>query len=247
MLLATGDWTAPNLIQSVLALGTLVMAGAALLSVRASNQVAADTGRLAGETEKLAAATNRTVDLARDELNLVERQLEVSERQVTTARLSLQSAIRPLLVNIPPGRVGPGIVRHANADAGAIVFFQPGGPHEAALDPRIVVPLRNIGPGPAFIQEALIEVPWTRRRSQPSGLVIAPGEPTTFTFQVTKGPEGVSSPWLRVEITYTDVAGEQTLRTTLYAEHDQRWAVRQLILSEQKPDGTYTDLITSQV
>jgi len=33
MILATGDWTAPNVIQSILAAGTLIMAGAAMLTV----------------------------------------------------------------------------------------------------------------------------------------------------------------------------------------------------------------------
>lgn len=250
MLLASGDWTAPNVIQSLVAAGTLVMAIVTGAAVRAANRTAKATVNLVNETKDLATATARSVDLAARELELVEAQLQIGTKQVDLAQRTMQATYRPLLANVPlvqsltdPSREDRGAVSHYRIEGQAVI--------------RIVFPIRNIGVGAAIIKEALLEAGGSpQARCEQSGLVVAAGEQTAFSFVVPHliAPEGTwaeqrfAGAELRLTIDYADAAGDQLLRTELHASHgDWGYRVRRITLAEVQSGGSVRTLASSDV
>jgi hypothetical protein len=248
MLIATGDLTAPNVIQSLVAVGTLLMAITTAWAVKASNKIG-------NETERLATQTKRSVDLAEKELKLVERQVALGTEQLDASRKALLRSSRPLIVNVPldtfftrevPPRTDRGLIE---------ILMSP----EAFL---VVVPIRNIGSGAAVIADALLETPSGKRRCNPSNLIVAQNELSVLTFDVKRQdldakPENldgsknaVVGSWIRVEVTYSDNAGSQSLRTILHIPYDNlqmQYFVRQVTIGEEVEGGTYPTLVTAQV
>jgi hypothetical protein len=84
----------------------------------------------------------------------------------------------------------------------------------------LAVPLRNIGPGPARVQGAWMNVGGSVRRAPLPPLYVASREQATFMFPLKRTEVGggrsqlMESP-VTVEVEYTDVALRQTQRTIL--------------------------------
>lgn len=158
MIVATGDWTAPNIIQTLVAVGSLAAAFAAISAVKASN-------RVAKATEQLAEKTAETVALANQELRQGERQLNL-------ARMSLQASYRPLIIGVP---IPQG--RSDNSFEGRIFFYHDGKEEdEKGQYVAISVPVRNIGNGPAKIISAVFFAQDVEYAGDPSSLVMAVGD-----------------------------------------------------------------------
>ena len=239
MLLAhAGDWTAPNVIQSIAAAATFLLAVAAFLTLKASNRVAKETGTLATETknvakatQELAIATGRSVDLAGTELELLTKQIDIGERQVKVTLSAMQATVKPILVS-DPDRL-PNVSFNAQANRTVVQF-----------------PVRNIGPGPAFIQDALIEwAPQGKARSVSWNLVAAPRESAIVLFWIGQSSPEAKPNWLRVEVRYTDLVGGQDSKSELYAEFaDGAYTVKRLTIFERLSEKTgYREVLKSEV
>jgi hypothetical protein len=188
--------------------------------------VAIGTILLALATAGLAAATLGIARQSRREVGAVTEQTKVSLDEVEISRKALQAQARPMLVDAPRGV-------HFDAqgdDRGAIKFSAGAGTSE---DEQIgyaecIVPMQNVGSGVALItgfEFKWFGQGWNRRALQ---TVVPPGQLTNFDFfrgdldpgeadmqgwALADGP----SEDFEVEVTYTDMEGEQPTRTRLLA------------------------------
>jgi len=202
---------------------------------------AVGTLALAAATFLLALKTKALADTATKELTLVEKQIAETQRQSVTAEAALTASIRPVLVDVPRPtfRRGPktttlnpagfGTKSTADIDVSQI--------RSESADERLylIVPVRNVGPGPARVTAVTVTAAGEGQTGAPVAVgrgpsVIAAGEvaEVRFTAETGSGPAKLiqllrTDDDLVVEASYTDVAGRQG-------------AASQLLLQKRGPD-----------
>lgn len=227
ILASSSDWTAPNVIQTLVAIGSLGAALAAGWAVRASNRVAT--------------ATEGQADLARQELKQGEQQLELS-------RTSLQAGYRPVIVGVPHGReltATTGRIMQPTSDPGQIVFthWQDSGQQGPQYEHvRISVPVRNVGSGLAFIEQVFFQVQGKEVPGESSDILIAASERLKLTLELSsthalfafyktgKAP-------IQLRLIYSDLSRKQLWENRFMFEHEQDkgYSVKSLIIDELPP------------
>ena len=161
--------------------------------------VALGTLTLAGVTAWLARESRRQIDLSAREVSAVERQTEAvhdqaeaTKRQVALSTASLEASSRPVLVGV----VAPHRMGHQPEDWNKetvlysrdhVVQVRSDEVDFAETDEMVYcsVPLRNIGAGVAFLQEATLVTP-TGYFGRVSNPIVAPGETTRARFSVVR-------------------------------------------------------------
>lgn len=198
----TSDW-----FQLAVAIATLLLAGV--------------TAWMAIETRRVASSSLDETKAVRDEIDVARQQVEATNRQAEAAADAVRTSVRPVLVEVPEVEVAPEeVVSFANIGAQqrsrgpdwAIRMAVPERPDwfDKAL---ISVPLRNVGPGAAIISRVRPRALGDDHHevaAVPTKQVVPQGE----TVRLNLNPwAGVNQ--LRVEVTYTDVSGDQLARTRL--------------------------------
>ena len=234
ILARTGDWTAPNVIQTLVAIGSLGAAFAAGWAVRASN-------RVAEATETQAVKTAESVDLARLELRQGEQELELS-------RTSLQASYRPVIVSVPHSKELSPAGSGRTHDPGHISFTywqdsnQQGPNYEHV---HIGIPVRNVGSGLAFLEAAWFQVQGQEVLAKSADILIAANEGMRLSVELISthayfslyhaGHAGMASIQLRV--IYSDLSRKQLWENRFMAEYqqDEGYSVTSLIIDELPP------------
>ena len=204
MILAhAGVWTAPNIIQSIAAGATFLLAIAAFFTLKASNTVADETKNLATETK--------------NSVLLAQQELKQGEEQLRQSRLALQANFRPLIVGVPLGeRASPMDTRN-----GGIMFTAFSNVDLTDGRVSIELPIRNIGSGPA----RLLTVTFEAHAAQEPGVfreqVIASGEassailvkPDRSSHYIEFRSAAIGHSDFTARVTYSDLAGDQNAET----------------------------------
>ena len=198
MLIASTNWTAVAAITSgAAALGTLILAGVTVWLASSTRKMSTKTGDLAGETKRLADSTGRSVDLAERELEVLSEQARAANAQVEISTQAMRATQQPLLVPVADSPTRDDL-RFTARDGGtaspqigpnAICWQQPeNGPI------WLVVPMRNIGTGPALIptedKSLMAQVPLLGGLStfgRPGQRVVAPGDIVYLVFSAPYG------------------------------------------------------------
>jgi hypothetical protein len=140
---AQGFWTGTHtliLLNAILAAAALITALVGLLTIRASN-------RVAEATEKSAASASESTRVAGEQVVLGQKQIDLGQRQLDQDLRALAASVQPLVTDVPLDQYRQPEVRQlGHHDLGAIVVNQINDSLE------ILVPIRNIGSGPAFIR-----------------------------------------------------------------------------------------------
>lgn len=213
LLLATG-WFNTNrdlvILTAVLVLANLVLAWTTHRTIRSSNKVAASAERQAIASEEQSAATDKTVTAALAQLNLGRDQLR--QEQATLA-----ASVRPLIVEVPLGtQVMNG--RHGSAgtgDEGQIWIYQ----NDGTI--RIVVPIRNVGNGTAFVKRSRLRAGVSQLRfdATTDHEVLPTNELATITAVVKPEDRGyevlIGAVEFRVDVLYSDLAGRQLTQSAI--------------------------------
>lgn len=199
------------------------------------------TGALAIFTAKAAMATSRAAEAAVAEARNANTTAEL-------ARASLEAGVRPLLVDVPQGKAADEMP--IEFDEGDTVYVDDPGRVLIAEDDRYFfcsVPLRNVGPGAAFIRGLGLrfggDVGWSGKAS---ATVVPSGEVSRFTFSVPKDRQELQEAIAQLQAgsvvlaaRYTDVRGQQDTTTQAYVFWaDGKPRVRQVSLhsaTEREP------------
>jgi hypothetical protein len=226
---ADGWWTSDH----ILALANVVLAAVGvttiifgLIAIRSSGKVAEAAGKQADASEKLAQATGK--------------QAAASDRIAESALAENLAGVRPQLVEVPKKLLSSGRA-FDDEGPGKIIWTQ---------DDTItvlVVPVRNVGPGVAFVKFAAISSNKARiDQPQMTAHVIAPGD----TASVVSIAIATDSAYLAlahqfarravaVSLGYTDVNGAQptlTRLTVARAAHSALVARSELFHCDEKWD-----------
>jgi hypothetical protein len=183
----------------ILAVTALITAGTAIAAVLSSMQVTDAAKEQADATATLATAT---ADLAKN-----------ADDQLRLAREALEASIRPAITYVPQdpshpdSDLGPERQVKAGLALPGIVFFS--------------VPIRNVGPGPAFIQRAYLEGKGGKTDAYLKHLVLPSGEITQIYGSARPGDSdllavaAVVENNFKVGVRYTDVNGGQRTQTVI--------------------------------
>ncbi len=238
-----------------LAVATFFLALVSCASVVVSARAARDTRKLAQTAEDEVAALREQIAVEQQEVGAVLEQATIARDQVALSRESIETQIRPLLVDVPPqDENGVEQIIYENGPEDVIRQFR-SLPHYLG-DNKFVhlsVPFRNIGSGAAFIQDVRLRFhegggSWKGRAS--SGIVAA-GELVRTKFSVPTmeasnpnaiqasaallGRTGSGMRRVIVELFYVDSRGGQGLRSQAYVAADPRtgaWEVLRVDLLE---------------
>lgn len=198
-----GRFSAPNGTD----LGGLAVAGATLL-------LAAFTLELALSTR--AALDQAQADFALEHQTLTEVQAQTTElkRQATATEAALTSSWRPILVDVPRGAHERGDI-----DASSVSAWT-----DMAKSERVIeLSLMNIGSGPAFIEDATLEVGSARKAHDwASGHAIPSGSVMHLAFRFDLADQVDQTMLLKVR--YKDLGGHgwRSQASIVTAEGDNR-------------------------
>ena len=196
---ATRVLAVANVVLAAVGVGTIIFG---VIAIRSSGTMAKAAGEQAQASATLAVATGKQAD--------------ASDRIAVSADMQNLAGVRPLLVEVPKGLLGaaeidqegPGKILWGTASGGTVV---------------LTVPLRNIGPGPAFVDRVTIgPAQHPIAEAEMTARAVAPGD-TAFVVSLT--PDGTSSHGamtqaldiglVTVEVTYADVNSTQRTLTRL--------------------------------
>lgn len=218
--------------DALVAIGTLALAGATLT--------------LAFATRSLSKKTAEEVEQSTRQVEEARRQVDVAQEQTRIAGLTLNTQIRPVLIDVPldlsitepifyPDREEP-------------IDGNPGAVHVGAAGPtfRISVPVRNAGSGLAMIRGIGLRVPDAipppRTMIRPAN--VAPGEQSRVSFFGSADEDArfepaltaIAAGRLNVEIGYSDLAGQQytvsVFNVVFRSEAHWNWEIRQVHFKE---------------
>jgi hypothetical protein len=228
------------------ALATLVLAGATFYLALSTRKTASSTETLASETRSL--------------VGLTESEVEAVREDVSVSRATHEGNVRPVLVNVPFGRL-----RHEQGDrarvpgTGEVVPVQdPGSVIVAEVSGRLFVsvPLRNAGAGIAFLWNAQFNLAGSPVKwgGHVSTAALPPGEAMRISLSLptewpeeTSRPEGAPTPVLptldavldrrlfSVSVHYADLARNKwsTRLNLSLAEPAHVWEVVNVILGDE--------------
>jgi outer membrane murein-binding lipoprotein Lpp len=237
----------------ILALGTLLVARGTNDNVAETRRLGESTNQTATETRNLAAATTRLAELTETEVKAVAEQAEAARQEVEVSRLALQANIKPRLLNVPWTRDGETRVKFEHPKLSS--YTHPAPPDLTST--TIYVPLRNIGPGIAFIKD--VTMYWNElgalRNPVPylgtsAAKVLPAGETMIARFQfadplnsarAVKISKDAKVFW--VEVSYTDTADEQQerVRLTLGLNDRDEWVVTKVGYYQNDEPAPYVE------
>jgi hypothetical protein len=187
------------LLNAILAAATLVTAFAAVVTIRSSKDVSKAAACQASATTEQATATAELAKKAGDQLRL--------------GREALEASIRPTITHVPQD------TSHPDVDLG------PEGQVEVKLElPGVVlfsVPIRNVGPGPAFLRGAYLEGKGGKTDAYLKQRVLSNDEVTQIYIVARSGDPDLLSVAaviennFRVGVTYEDQTGGQKTLTVI--------------------------------
>jgi hypothetical protein len=198
-MLASTDW------NEWVGLGTLALAGVTVLlavvsavGVWVAAKSGRDTRRLAATAEEEVRKIGEQIDVQRDEVAAVKEQARASVRQVEFAEATLDTTLRPVLVDVPSSNQGADLLIY-NPPVGDGFAAPPSGTRLAAGweievaqrdDEQVLyvsVPLRNAGPGIAVATSRPV-LTWDDTGDSHLGrlslAVVPPGERTRARFEL---------------------------------------------------------------
>ena len=230
------DWWATGT-QLAVALATLVLAGFTALMASRTRDVAEETKGATAAAIRTAKATEedvqhglRLVEVGQEQTLASQAQSVAASEQAEVARRSLEATFRPLLVPVVdrlsreqfPLRGLNGVSLMAQLTAEPRGFL--------GLDDRAtqrffaIVPVRNVGPGPATFEQNLTDITFTpnypgatKLHGRPSSPVVASGDVVDlvfygpvddFTSTIATGPE--ASHVATVVISYSDISQRES-------------------------------------
>jgi hypothetical protein len=190
---------AANLVTTdhVLAVANVILAAVALATIWSSNKV----------TKVATSQATATEDLAKK-----------AGDQLEQSRQALATSVRPIIAYVLQDAVTDGEAMQEAANQGKKVTFD-GRDHVIVLDEprhiRITVPIRNIGPGPAFLKDASFNAGESEIPAVLQADVLLTGESTRFWIESAEGEPNF--PTLRetipgtfiIKIRYADAFGQQ--------------------------------------
>jgi hypothetical protein len=216
---ANGYWTSNH----ILVLVNVVLAAAAVATAIVGVRTIKASNRVAKSAEDQAKATNTSVTAAL-------QQVELGRMTLAQEREALRTSVRPVVVDVPlgvfltepPQVSGGGSIRvlQQTRDDGTIWWRRDSKDNDTA---RITVPIRNVGPGSAFINSAYLsagsEYVFAARVNHQ---VIPPGEMSWIVAEVTLTDSKnlvvrskLYTSQLDVGLRYSDVGGGQRTETIL--------------------------------
>jgi hypothetical protein len=243
---ASRDFTVSTLAGLLVAVGTIILA---LFTWRLASATAKSVREARAEralTEQALRASNRIAASADEQLVVSREQVKGVKDQADAATHALQTAARPVLIDVPLQRFATRdfLYKMEFADGLTVEIRDLGEvvvPREAARGYAYCsVPLRNVGTGPALIRgnrivAGLSEYSWNGAISDP---VVPAGELTRLTFTVPMDRGELNSittgllngqPPPEIEVRYTDIDEFQDLRTRLHLNWTgMQWYVRQV-------------------
>jgi hypothetical protein len=226
--------------DGIAAFGTIALAVVTGFLALGTLLTARRTKETATETHGLAEATNRLAELTAKEVQAVADQADAARQEVELSRQALQANIKPRLLNVPWSNAGETHVRFENPRLPSTTHPPP----PDLTSTTVHVPLRNVGPGLAFIQE--VTMYWNEVGSNVNpvsyiGTTTAKVVPTDemMVARFLFGDELNSSRALRiaeqarafwVEVSYTDAVGLQMerVRLTFGLDADAAWVVTEV-------------------
>jgi hypothetical protein len=207
------------------------------------------TGLLALATVGMAMATRKVAKTTLETAQATSASALAAEYQTRLARDALEAGVRPILTDVPAGTPSPfpevsfdNGPKETAGDASMVVV-----PGEMDAFAYCSIPLRNVGPGVAFVTSLGLrfgEVGWSGKASS---TVVAARESTRFTFSIPKdrpeleqGLADLRAGRIVLEVRYTDVRGAQDTITRAVAVRrpGESFRVRQVFLfraGEQEP------------
>lgn len=212
------------------------------------------TAWMAFETRRVAGRTEEEVQAVRAQAEAIQDQAAAAREEVELSRASLETPIRPVLVDVqrpttrPEGLpqaeqedalAWPGTAERRNVPMADSYAF------ETVDAIYLSVPLRNVGPGTALIRG--IGLRWDEDALPGAGVptmgVVPPGERTRIQFSVPKENQRPSLAEFQqrgtfgVDVAYTDVAGGQWTLTRAHVNLDRtvdRWFTSQIYLHHKR-------------
>jgi hypothetical protein len=226
--------------EGIAAFGTIALAVVTGILAIGTLVTARRTKATAAETHGLAEATTRLAELTEKEVQAVADQAEAARDEVRVSRQALQANIKPHLLNVLRTKDGETRVRVEHPKLPSNTSPPP----PDLTSTTIYVPLRNVGPGLAFIQE--VTMYWNELESNMNPVsyigtsaakVVPTGEIMIARFLF--GDELNSGRALRieeqsgkfwVEVSYTDAVGLQLERVRLTHGLDEQgeWVVTEV-------------------
>jgi hypothetical protein len=200
---------AANLITTdhVLAVANVILAAVALATIWSSNKV----------TKVATTQATATEDLAKK-----------AGDQLKQSRQAQAASVRPIISYVLQDNVTDGEALEEAADQGKKVTFD-GRDHVIVLDEpdhiRITVPIRNVGPGPAFLKDASFNAGESEIPALLQADVLLTGESTRFWIESAAAEPNFST--LRetipgtftIKITYADAFGQQHAQAQIRVVH----------------------------
>ena len=159
-------------------------------------------------------------------LFLTRRSVKLAQDELETTTAALESSVRPLLT----------------FDKRAFMRTVPA----RDLEPAIVsVPVRNVGPGVAVVQDASLEMGAVTHGWRTADLIIPAQDVTLFEFNW----DGQMSQEVRATIRYTDLGGVHRMMTALFGtvSSEDAYRFRRVEVVEMEADGTMKNRIGSSV
>jgi hypothetical protein len=181
---------------------------------RESGKLAVSAGAQAKAMDESAQATKEAVEAALDQVALAQGSLEVESQ-------ALLASMRPVVVEVPLGLFTHQIERLSyvtNIDDGAVSrSFNDDG------SVLVGIPIRNIGPGPAFVRDAKLSPnPGMVFDASVDHLVIPSGERAIIWCEATEHTIGFSALKLGLQsgsvkamVRYSDVGGTQRTQSMM--------------------------------
>jgi hypothetical protein len=244
----TGSWTFGW--EALVAIATGALAFVTYLLARS-------TRRLAGSAEREVKSFGEELSMSRQTLAAIREQTEAAKQEVDISRVASQATIRPVLVELPRA-LNPREVTGATAQQFHHVSWEGAPKHKnvpiaesmvwATADAiYCTVPLRNVGPGAAFIRG--VGLRWQGRVMSAGGVpsigVVPTGEVVRiqYTIDTSQSPdlptldEIEASGSFSMQVAYTDVAGEQWTLTRADVQRDaryNRWITSQVFIYHRR-------------
>lgn len=186
--LAVSEVSRDNLwsVEGLVALGTLALAAGTSFLALSTRSTARSTERLANETRRL--------------VGLTESEVEAVREDVSVSRATHEGNVRPVLVNVPFGRLRPlwGATARVPGTGEVVPAVDPAEVIVVEVSGRLFVsvPLRNAGAGIAFLQNTQFDLndPRVTWLGQVSTAALPPGEAMRISLSLlTEWPEGEPS------------------------------------------------------
>ncbi|TML59893.1 MAG: hypothetical protein E6G22_12150 [Actinobacteria bacterium] len=220
--------------------------------------MASQTKSLARLTRQEVKTVGEEIDVSRKSLKAVQDQAESARAQARFSQMALESTFRPVLISIPPNWHGfqPGVKEvfayEPNAEP---VQIDPSRGH--AIDWRVKaerifvsVPVRNVGPGVAFITGTEFTGKLaTRTKGSWKGGIVPPKESARVLFVLTSEVEQrlprrdaplptafAQHERFTVYIYYEDIGGHQwttEVHAEVRADEGLRWFVREVLVGSR--------------